>query len=420
MAGPGGGLRMDFEVSARVLELSENLWDFMRLHVFPVEAAHRLEDVRGEFKISELQGTLKNEARRRGLWNLFLPDPRWGAGLSNLEYAPLAEITGWSPDLAPEALNCSAPDTGNMELLARYGTEEQQQRWLKPLLEAEIRSAFSMTEPAVASSDPTNLQGRIELDGDELVINARKWWTTGAMRPDCRLLIVMGVSDPDGARHARHSLVLVPTDTPGVDIKRSTALFGFHGAAEGGHAEIVYENVRVPAANLLGSLHSGFEVAQARLGPGRIHHCMRLIGMAERAVQLMSERAEQRSAFGNLLAEYDAVAGGIAESRVEIEQARLLVLRAAWAMDTQGPKEAAQDISMIKLVVPRMACRVIDRAIQVHGGAGFSDDFPLARLYAQARMLRVGDGPDEVHQMVVGKRERKRQLATSTLANVTK
>ena len=277
-----------------------------------------------------------------------------------------------------------------------------------------------MTEPAVASSDPTNLQGRIELDGDELVINARKWWTTGAMRPDCRLLIVMGVSDPDGARHARHSLVLVPTDTPGVDIKRSTALFGFHGAAEGGHAEIVYENVRVPAANLLGSLHSGFEVAQARLGPGRIHHCMRLIGMAERAVQLMSERAEQRSAFGNLLAEYDAVAGGIAESRVEIEQARLLVLRAAWAMDTQGPKEAAQDISMIKLVVPRMACRVIDRAIQVHGGAGFSDDFPLARLYAQARMLRVGDGPDEVHQMVVGKRERKRQLATSTLANVTK
>ncbi len=411
---------MDFQVSAHVQELSENLWAFMRTHVFPVEAAHREEEAQAGFIMSPLQHALKAEARRRGLWNLFLPDARWGAGLSNLEYAPLAEITGWSPDLAPEALNCSAPDTGNMELLARFGTEEQQERWLKPLLAGEIRSGFSMTEPAVASSDPTNLQGRIERDGDEFVVTARKWWTTGAMRPDCRLLIVMGVSDPDGERHGRHSLLLVPTDTPGVQIQRSTSLFGFSGGTEGGHAEIVYDHVRVPAANLLGGLHRGFEVAQARLGPGRIHHCMRLIGMAERAVHLMAERGERRSAFGRPLAEHDSIAGGMAESRVEIEQARLLVLRAAWAMDTHGPQAAAADISMIKLVVPRMACRVIDLSIQVHGGAGFSDDFPLARLYAQARMLRIGDGPDEVHRMVVAKRERKRQIAAGAADAVSK
>jgi acyl-CoA dehydrogenase len=400
---------MNFESSARVKELSNKLWDFMHSRVFPAESVQHSQAESAGFSETPIKAELKAEARGRGLWNLFLSDSRWGAGLSNLEYAPLAEITGWSPELAPEALNCSAPDTGNMELLARFGTEDQQQRWLKPLLAGEIRSGFSMTEPAVASSDPGNLQARIEHSGRHYIVNAHKWWTTGAMRADCRLLIVMGVSDPDGDRHSRHSLLLVPADTPGVRIQRSTRLFGFDDAAEGGHAEIVYDNVRVPVANLLGELHQGFRLAQARLGPGRIHHCMRLIGMAERATHLMSLRAQERRVFGKALVEYGAIADWIADSRVEIDQARLLVLRAAWVMDTLGPSVASGDISAIKLVVPSTACRVIDRAIQVHGAAGFADDLPLARLYAQARMLRVGDGPDEVHRMVVARQELKRQ-----------
>jgi acyl-CoA dehydrogenase len=349
---------------------------------------------------------LKARARECGLWNLFLPDDRWGAGLSNLEYAPLAEITGRSPHMAPEALNCSAPDTGNMELLVAFGTPEQQQRWLAPLLNGEIRSCFGMTEPDVASSDPTNLATRIRRDADEYVITGRKWWSTGTGDPRCKVAIIMGVSDPEAEPHRRHSMILVPLDTPGVDVIRDLTTFGY--TDQHGHGEVVYDDVRVPAANLLGEEGAGFAIAQARLGPGRIHHCMRAIGMAERSLELMVARAQARTAFGGPLAEQGVIATWIAESRIEIEQARLLVLKAAWLMDTVGNKAARTEIAAIKVVAARMLATVADRAIQVFGGKGVTEDVPLASFYAIARQLRIVDGPDEVHLRTVARQELRR------------
>lgn len=398
---------MDFAFSPRTEELRERLLEFMDTHVYPAEAVYR-EQVAASgdpHYHPPVMEELKAAARERGLWNLFLPNPRWGAGLSNLEYAPLAEITGRSP-IAPEALNCAAPDTGNMEVLAEFGTPEQQEQWLVPLLEGEIRSGFCMTEPNVASSDATNISSRIERDGDHYVINGRKWWTTGAMSPRCKILIFMGVTDPDADTYRRQSQILVPIDTPGVRIERSLPIFGYEGG--GGDAEIVFEDVRVPVTNLIGEEGSGFAIAQARLGPGRIHHCMRCIGMAERAFDLMCERAHQRVAFGKTIAEQGVVQDWIAESRLAIEQARLLTLKAAWLMDTVGNKGARIEISAIKVVAPRVATTVIDRAIQVHGAKGVSADTPLAFMYAHARTLHIADGPDEVHKMSIARRELRR------------
>jgi acyl-CoA dehydrogenase len=358
-------------------------------------------------------GELKAEARRRGLWNLFLPDEDWGAGLSNVEYAPLAEEMGRSIELAPEATNCSAPDTGTMEVLATFGTPEQQQRWLVPLLEGEIRSCFAMTEPEVASSDPRNLAARIRRDGGDYVIDGRKWWTTGAAGSTCRVAIFMGVtgssadSGPDADARTRHSMILVPMDTPGVTVERSLPVFGYHD--RGGHGEVTFENVRVPAANLIAGEGDGYRIAQARLGPGRIHHCMRAIGMAERALEAMVDRGKARHAFGGAISEKGVVQEWIAEARWRIEQARLLVLKTAWLIDTEGNQAARTEISAIKVVVPRTAMWVIDKAIQAHGGGGVSDDFPLARMWAMARTLRIADGPDEVHTMVVARRELTRR-----------
>jgi acyl-CoA dehydrogenase len=396
---------VDFSYSARVEELRSDLLEFMRVHVRPAETVHReqvaaLGDPHHSPPVME---ELKAEARRRGLWNLFLPDPRWGPGLTNLEYAPLAEITGRSPFLAPEALNCQAPDTGNMEILAQFGTPEQQRRWLRPLLDGEIRSCFSMTEPAVASSDASNIQSRIERDGDDYVINGHKWWTSGLADPRCQVIVFMGKTDPRADAHRQQTMVLVPVDTPGVRVVRTLPVLGFD---EGhGHCEVLYENVRVPVSNRLGEEGGGFAIAQARLGPGRIHHCMRSIGMAERAFELMCERVRSRVAFGRPLAEQGVIQDWIAESRIEIEQARLLVLKAAWLMDTVGARGARVEISAIKVAAPRVACQVIDRAIQAHGAGGMSDDFPLARMYAWARALRLADGPDEVHKMALARRE---------------
>jgi len=363
---------------------------------------------------------LKAEARGRGLWNLFLtgkaaravatldatllPDPP----LTNLQYAPLAEITGWSPGLAPEALNCAAPDTGNMELLAEFGSPEQQERWLRPLLEGRIRSAFCMTEPAVASSDATNIATSITADGDGYVINGRKWWSSGAMSSDCQIFIVMGVTGEATSGttgHGRHTMILVPRDTPGITVKRGMTVFGYTDGTHGGHAEIVFDNVRVPVQNLIAGEGDGFAIAQARLGPGRIHHCMRQIGAAERALELMCTRASSRTAFGKPLAEQGVIQDWIAESRVRIEQARLLVLKTAWLMDTVGNKGAHSEIQAIKIVTPAMAEWVIDKAIQAHGGGGVSQDFPLAHLWASARTLRFADGPDEVHKRSLARRE---------------
>ncbi|HEY2657472.1 MAG TPA: acyl-CoA dehydrogenase family protein, partial [Solirubrobacteraceae bacterium] len=342
----------------------------------------------------------------RGLWNLFLPRTHeYGAGLTNLQYAPLAEITGRSLWIAPEAINCAAPDTGNMELLSLFGTEEQQARWLQPLLDGRIRSAFSMTEPDVASSDATNISTSIERDGDEYVINGRKWWSSGAMSPRCELLIVMGVSDPDAERHRRQSMILVSRDSAGVEIRRSTGVFGYDDGPHGGHGEIVYRDVRVPAANLLGEEGDGFRLAQERLGPGRIHHCMRAIGMAERALELMCARTASRSTFGQPIIDHGVVQHWIAESRIRIEQARLLILKTAWLMDTVGNKGARVEVSAIKVAAPETASWVIDRAIQAHGGAGVSADTPLAELYAVARSMKILDGPDEVHRMAIARRE---------------
>jgi acyl-CoA dehydrogenase len=398
---------MEFAFSPRVEELRKELLDFMDSHVYPAESvyAEQVRESGDPHFHPPVMEDLKKEARARGLWNLFLPNEKWGAGLRNLDYAPLAEITGRS-GIAPEALNCSAPDTANMEILAEFGTAEQQDRWLVPLLEGEIRSGFSMTEPDVASSDATNIRLSIRRDGDSYVLNGRKWWTTGAMSSRCRVLIVMGVSDPDADRHHRQSMILVPIDTPGVTIVRPLSIFGYDDG--GGDAEIRFDDARVPASNLLGEEGSGFAIAQARLGPGRIHHAMRCIGMAERAFDLMCQRAVSRVAFGKTLAEQGVVQDAIAESRLEIEQARLLTFKAAWLMDTVGNKGARVEISAIKVVAPRLATTVVDRAIQIHGAAGVSPDTPLARMYAGARTLHIADGPDEVHKMQLARRELRR------------
>ncbi|MGH2735963.1 MAG: acyl-CoA dehydrogenase family protein [Actinomycetota bacterium] len=409
---------MDFEHSARSKELQKRLLEFMDEHVYPSERLYEeqllsQEDVHQQPPVME---QLKKEARAQGLWNLFLPDAgpagrdrrsnaQFGAGLSNLDYAPLAEIMGRS-HIAPEATNCAAPDTGNMEILAEFGTAEQKERWLKPLLEGEIRSCFGMTEPEVASSDATNLQSTIVRDGGEYVVRGRKWWTSGAADPRCKICLFLGLSDPNGDKYMQHSLLLIPMDTPGVNVLRTLPVFGYD--AGHGHCEIAFEDVRVPAGNLLGQEGGGFLIGQARLGPGRIHHCMRAIGMAERALELMCRRAHSRVAFGIPLAKQGVIRDWIAEARVRIDQARLLTLKAAWVMDTAGKEQARTEISSIKIAAAELATWVIDRAIQVHGGAGVSDDFPLAMMYAHARTLHIVDGADEVHKMVLARRELRR------------
>ncbi len=396
---------MDFAFSARTEELRERLLGFMDSHIYPNEAVfeEQCAAIAGSWDRPPIIDELKVEARHRGLWNLFLPHPEFGAGLSNLEYAPLAEITGRSPLLAPEALNCAAPDTGNMEILAMFGTPAQQSRWLAPLLDGTIRSAFSMTEPEVASSDATNIATRIERDGDDYVVTGHKWWSSGAMSPRCTVAIVMGVTNPDAERHRRQSMILVPRDAPGVHIRRSTTVFGYSDAAHGGHAEIDYDHVRVPAGNLLGEEGSGFAIAQARLGPGRIHHCMRVIGMAQRALDMTVEHSLSRVAFGRPLAEQGVVREWIAEAYIRLEQARLLVLKTAWLMDTTDNRTARREIAAIKVSAPAAALWVLDRAIQAHGGGGVSQDLPLAQLWAHARTLQLADGPDEVHRRSIAR-----------------
>lgn len=403
---------MEFAYSDKVEKLRGELTEFMEEHVYPAEQQHHdeVEQSSDPWPYPAVMDELKKEARRRNLWNLFLPNDEWGAGLTNLEYAPLAEITGRSTFIAPETINCSAPDTGNMEILADFGTPRQQDDWLIPLLEGEIRSVFSMTEPAVASSDASNIETRIRRDGDDYVISGRKWWSSGAMSKRCKVAIVMGISDPEADRHHRHSMILVPLETRGVTIERSTPLFGYWDRAHGGHAQIFYDDVRVPASNLLGEEGGGFAIAQARLGPGRIHHCMRAIGMAERAYDLMCERAHQRSPFGKPLAEQGVVQDWIAEARIRIEQTRLLVLKTAWLMDTVGNKGARIEISAIKVAAPRTARWVIDRAIQSFGGRGVTEDVPLAAFYAWSRILQIADGPDEVHKMALARRELRKYV----------
>jgi acyl-CoA dehydrogenase len=401
---------MDFEHSATVKDLQARLTAFMDAHVYPNERRFQDEiDAGTRWQPIPIVEELKARARADGLWNLFLPASEYGAGLANAEYAPLCEIMGRAMPFAPEIFNCSAPDTGNMEVLVRYGTSEQNKQWLEPLLAGEIRSCFAMTEPDVASSDATNIQATIVRDADEYVINGRKWWISGAGDPRCRIAIFMGRSNPDAPKHAQQSMILVPMDTPGVRIIRTLPVFGFDDAPHG-HAEIVFENVRVPASNLLLGEGRGFEIAQGRLGPGRIHHCMRLIGMAERALELMCSRVKHRVAFGRPLSDQGTIRADVAESRLEIDQARLLTLRAAYLMDTVGNKAARSEIAQIKVVAPRMALRVLDRAIQAHGAAGVSDDFPLARWWAHARTLRLADGPDEVHLEAIAKLELSREL----------
>ena len=394
---------MDFELSAKTKELQQRLQSFMDAHVYPNERRFHEEIERERWKPTRIIEELKPKARQAGLWNLFLPHDENGAGLTNLEYAPLCEIMGRS-HMAPEVFNCSAPDTGNMEVLARYGTEAQKEKWLKPLLAAEIRSCFCMTEPDVASSDATNIASCIVRDGDEYVINGRKWWSSGAGDPRCKIAIFMGKSDPSAPAHRQQSMILVPLDTSGVKIVRLLTVFGYDHAPHG-HAEIQFERVRVPAANILLGEGRGFEIAQGRLGPGRIHHCMRCIGLAERALESMCERVQTRVAFGKALAEQGTIRAGIAESRMEIEQARLLTLKAAHMMDTVGNKAARAEIAMIKVIAPNVALRVLDRAIQAYGAAGVSQDTFLASSWAMARTLRLADGPDEVHVESIAKWE---------------
>jgi acyl-CoA dehydrogenase len=402
---------MNFDYSPKVQELRARVSAFMDAHVYRSEAQYNeaVNSAESRWMVPPVMEDLKERARDAGLWNLFLPDSEFGAGLSNLEYAPLAEIMGRSP-IAPEVFNCSAPDTGNMEVLVRYGTDEHKERWLRPLLAGEIRSAFAMTEPDVASSDATNIRASIERDGDHYVVNGRKWWTSGAMDPRCEILIFMGKTDPDADRHGQQSMLLVPMDTPGVSVVRPLTVYGYDHAPHG-HAEMRFENVRVPVSNILLGEGRGFEIAQGRLGPGRIHHCMRLIGMAERAIEQMCARADERVAFGRPLAQQGVVREMIAESRMDIEQARLLTLKAADMMDKVGNKVAQAEIAMIKVVAPNMALRVLDRAVQVHGGGGVSDDFDLAATWAGARTLRFADGPDEVHRAAIAKLELGRQKA---------
>lgn len=400
---------MDFSYSKKVVTLQKKLNDFMEQHIYPNEFVYeqQLADGKDRFdRIPPIKLELMEKAKKAGLWNLFLPDSTYGAGLTNLEYAPLCEIMGRSV-LAPEVFNCSAPDTGNMEVLERYGTEKQKEQWLIPLLNGDIRSCFSMTEPDVASSDATNVELSIEKDGDEYVINGRKWWSSGAGDPRCKISIVMGKTNKDASRHEQQSMILVPMDTKGLKVERMIPVFGYDDAPHG-HAEISYTDVRVPMDNILWEEGKGFAIAQGRLGPGRIHHCMRLIGAAERALELMCKRVEERVAFGKPLAKQGVIQEWIAMSRMEIEQARLLTLKAAYMMDTVGNKAAKQEIAMIKAVAPQMALNVIDRAIQSFGAKGVSDDTPLAFLWAQARTLRFADGPDEVHKVQIAKLELKK------------
>ena len=405
---------MDFDYTPKVKDLQKRLNAFMDQHIYPNEDAFHQEVEANRAKGNPWVPTvimeqLKEKARAAGLWNLFLPQSERGAGLTNLEYAPLCEIMGRS-HIAPDAFNCSAPDTGNMETIERYGNDAQRNEWLMPLLEGKIRSAFAMTEPAVASSDATNIEARIDRDGDHYVINGRKWWTSGAPDPRCKILIFMGKTDPDNpSRHNQQSMVLVPMDTPGVTRVRALSVFGYDHAPHG-HGEVDFKDVRVPVSNILLGEGRGFEIAQGRLGPGRIHHCMRLIGLAERALELMCKRALKRVAFHKPIADQGVTRERIAESRIMIDQARFLTLNAAWKMDTAGNKVAKQEIAMIKVAAPNMALQVIDWAMQVHGGAGISDDFPLAAAYAQARTLRYADGPDEVHRNAIAKQELGRYL----------
>jgi acyl-CoA dehydrogenase len=395
---------MDLDFSEKVETLRQRVLAFMDEHIYPNEATFARQVGEGDrWQPVPLIEDLKRKAHDEGVWNLFLPDSELGAGLTNYEYAPLCEIMG-RVEWAPEVFNCSAPDTGNMEVLVRYGTPEQQQRWLRPLLDGEMRSCFCMTEPDVASSDATNIQTRIVPDGDEYVVSGRKWWSSGAGNPRCKIAIVMGKSDPAAPRHAQQSMILVPLDSPGVTIERTLSVFGYDHAPHG-HAEIAFDDVRVPATNMLLGEGRGFEIAQGRLGPGRIHHCMRLIGQAERALEAMCRRALAREAFGRRVAEHGTVRADIARSRMEIDQARLLVLRAARMMDSVGNKQARAEIAMIQVIAPNVALRVIDRAIQVHGGAGVCEDTFLAAAWANARTLRLADGPDEVHTEAIAKLE---------------
>lgn len=403
------------EISQKSLSLKARIETFMEEHIYPNEARfYRESEDLGPWKVQPVVEELKAKAREQGLWNLFLPESDRGAGLSNLEYAPLSEIMGRS-HLAPEVFNCSAPDTGNMEVLERYGSEADKKRWLEPLLNGEIRSSFAMTEPAVASSDARNIESAIVRDGDEYVINGHKWYTTGATDPRCKIIIFMGKTDPNAETYRQQSMILVPKDTPGVTVKRSLPVFGFYGVPDRA-SEVVFENVRVPAENMLLGEGRGFEIAQGRLGPGRIHHCMRLIGLAERTLEKMILRSEERTAFGKLLSEQSVTRERIAESRIMIEQSRLLTLRAAHMMDTVGNKEAKSEIAMIKVAVPQMACQVLDWAIQLFGGGGTSNDFGLASAYATARLLRLADGPDEVHRDQIARLEYKKLRNRNDLA----
>ena len=399
---------MNFEYSDKVKGLQEKLNNFMEQYIYPNEKKYEEQLKPGDrfSVVPPIMNELKQKANEEGLWNLFLPESEYGAGLSNVEYAPLCEIMGRS-SIAPEVFNCAAPDTGNMETIVRYGTEEHKERWLKPLLDGEIRSCFSMTEPDVASSDATNIQASIVRDGDEYVINGTKWWSSGAGDPRCKIAIVMGKNDPDAPKHKQQSMILVPLDTPGVTIKRTLPVFGYDHAPHG-HAEIEYKNVRVSASNMLLGEGRGFEIAQGRLGPGRIHHCMRTIGAAERALELLCKRAQERETFGKKLAEQGVIQEWIADARMNIEQARLLTLKAAYMMDTVGNKEAKAEIAMIKVIAPNMALKIIDQAIQAFGAAGVTEDYPLAATWVKIRTLRLADGPDEVHRRAIARLELKK------------